>query len=1796
MSSSYFPSYHSSSSLASTPLASYAPTGAGSGPTGAAAPPPHRRTVSEMESSDIEALEKECFDLKLRLYYLEEKTKAGLPLPQQLYQSLMTSADLQSALTAAEAELETKNGLLVKARSVIEALTSDVQNQKAQFAHDRSQLQSEVTDRVNATAHSFESQMIAMRHQVQESQAHKLQVDEEMQQLRLVLQQMENVTAQTASENSQLTDELRRLALQLSEKEAASAQQAEVSETQLRAITDRSVSKEDYDSLHHRYSALESEMVEWRSAISSREVTYQATSDQLQAAMQQVEEMRLVQVRLDESQARVLQLEAQLASSAQDLSSQQSHFDRMLQEDDRRLSEAFQAERTTLIDAHQRQVDTLVADHAARVQSLEESNRANFAELQDVYNRQLMELRAQHEEEAARRHDEERTRTNEMATRMAEMTSRFEQEMSTQARAHSDQLQRLQEEQEATRAQESHTHSDDIAQLHLRLQEADHRLASAVASHSQARTLWEQSAASDLAAARKDIEQRDAIHQIHTQRAEEKLAEVQSQKEREVADALAAVREKTAADVDQARDTAKADRAQLESQMRQQQEEFRSQHEQVIASIEQQWKEKESGLRADAEKAHEAQLREADNLRRVLRSLRGQVDHLESVLASEFVPLTRHTELARRESSLREEVRTSHARIADLRTDLERTKIESVAIAKFHEVEDALERSQAELRTLQQRVHVAHTSAQAQSQAHTAAASTMHSSTTSPILHLSMYPTPTHSALSSSHAAFSTPAAPLLRTSPSPSQVDTAAPTWPAHTMDLTPTLRKLQAENRALTMQVAALKRHIDEEVVSRDEEFVDRQLLVDAQEEITAITNRLHRRDADVRHLRDLLGASESESSAHSVSPTHIDGVDVNLRDLALGSGVHISSLAPTHSDSSRASKESHALPARQAEDLAHEVARLTRALQARTEELSSLQSRLRESKSALREARESMVDRSVVTDLESQLEGFQRDASLRDGHISSLTAALQSAETALIELRSSSSHQTAAAASATDSLRSDLQRQLDDVQQEAADHVRRVRHEFDSVLSARDREMESMRERHESEVASLSRARDQLLASHTAELESLQKEMAHAHTSAIEHAGKEAQMRLDAVTQAADESRHRLEELLSVEKAHSHAGADDAAARRAELESSLASSRSHAHACEEEKQRTELLVATISQQMVELANVISSDDLSATAPTVAFAEPPLSAPVQGPTAAAQRRPSPSPPRTAQRALFSPDGASASRSVSRGRTRPDSSRSPLFQQPYFVPATPFGGVAAHSSPHASPLTLPMSPEHIAAGSVASVGVAALSVAPHVSSITHSMQTIFARAQTAQERLREANDTIIALQHEIDAQSTSHRDESVALESRYAALVSEVESLKVSHDLAVNKEKDAFFAQIAIVHSKAERDVAKLEEQLDRAHHQSQQSLAASQQEWKSREQDLTRARDRLDQEVTDASRALDVRAREVETLKQTLSQANDALHRAAEDHKQSLAQLHSSLQSSSDRLAASEAACNSLEEAKSRLEHRIASAEASLQSAPTSDAVLQLRDRLHSAELEKTRLESSVLSLNQRLQDAEAERTAHMQLRLAHAALEQSHEKMISAQAIDADEKRDLQHQLDRARAFESDNAMLLNRLQQAEKRTQAVGAGQQLHVQVTRRVLMELCEVLHAAKIPASSKSHGRPRAHHHRTRVVIGAALTPNALYCPFSFTHFPSLSFQLTPMQVRLARLLSSLAVPFATRMMPSRRSSGSRSRCTRCSGTTRQTHNRERAQRAGVCVCRSLLSTLPAAPLASVSVAPSSTR
>ena len=83
-----------------------------------------------VEQEEIYKLEKENFDLKLRIFHLEESIRKHSPLKEdrvaEIRENQSDSSNLILTIQEKNAELEQRNNLLMKAKSAIEALKYEV--------------------------------------------------------------------------------------------------------------------------------------------------------------------------------------------------------------------------------------------------------------------------------------------------------------------------------------------------------------------------------------------------------------------------------------------------------------------------------------------------------------------------------------------------------------------------------------------------------------------------------------------------------------------------------------------------------------------------------------------------------------------------------------------------------------------------------------------------------------------------------------------------------------------------------------------------------------------------------------------------------------------------------------------------------------------------------------------------------------------------------------------------------------------------------------------------------------------------------------------------------------------------------------------------------------------------------------------------------------------------------------------------------------------------------------------------------------------------------------------------------------------------------------------------------------------------------------------------------------------------------------------------------------------------------------------------------------------------------------
>lgn len=1394
----------------------------------------HRRSPSDLESLDLESLERENFDLKMRLFYLEEKTAASAGLPSQLYASMSRNAEMERALQQAESEVEGKNALLLKARSVIESLQSETMSLRSQAAL----AQASMSHEINGAVAALQAELQLARQQQQDAVIRKQTVEEELAALRLVLSQMENGSSGLAAENARLIEQIRELTAQL-QSHQSTAQGAQANHASLQ------------DQLHS-----------WKDEIAAREEIYRATTAQLSESRARLEDLSGVATKLEESQTQVHALQMQLqalqahtdhqsSEMAHQLSAQQSKFEAALAEDDRRLNAAFSAEK-----------EQLSRQHSEQLQQRDEATRTAFAELQDAYAAQRSEDLAAHEAQlASLRADFEAAlaRQDEQASaRAEEAAARFEAELHTKSLAFDLALREAtaRAESDAARA------AEETARAH----------AAEVAELVQSRLLLQTQLDHAVANAAKDLDQSARIHALQISRLEDKIAEVQQ--------------------------TARVDAQKAEAALR--------------ASLEGSAQEREAAL-----------VHELDFMRNnVVRVLRSQLETLEATLQRDFVPLQKLDEALTREAAAKEEARSLRAKLAEKQEQLDRLRGETVPLSKLAEAEESLEKREREVAALQaafQRVQAQRSGAGASPSPRGSNASASPAQHASPILQLSMYPSSSPPA-----PAAASPLSPQrgLRISPpaqfSPSTATAGfgsaqvfplpSPTAP----DLKPALRKLGAENRSLQSQVASLRARLKEQTEEIEADFAPKTTLQEAQDDLAVLEARTQRRDREVKQLRELLvyarfppGVAGSNNNGDAIRELG-SAVGIEIRDLSPASSNGAASLSPRSPASRRSPSQASgdrtefgAKGTASNEEAAAEVSRLTRALKARGTELLTAQSKLRALKDSFDAMRDSSVDRSVASELESGLDAAARDLAARDTHINGLTAQLEQYSSALVEaegqiheLRQALSNQESQHGQAMQTLHS-----------EATEHVRSASVQFESELAQRERE----------------------------------------------------------AAQKIEDTRRALEAQAAAAASEASVASTLASARHSELESGLSKAQAKIQRLLEEKNRLEAVITSIAEQVAELnatAEFRQSDHPPPPQPQMPSGGASMAATVGSPQLrlSHSRAPSQSPARNNQSHSRAPSLTPSMSQQRRGMFSPSGG---LFSPAATAAASPFA--VAFASP-AAPLS-PSAPQ------------SALAIAPQVTSIAQSLQSLLGHAENYAERLGEYEAALAASEAVV-----------AEMNSREQALSGELEKLKRDLQASVNLAED-------------------------RAH-------------------------------------AIDNANLELQSLRPALASATDRVE-----------SLQSSLRQSED--------------SRSKLEQKLTSTEAALAAAPTAESLQLVNDRVHMLQVEVARLEQSLADSQKRLADAESERAGHVSLRLAHAALQETHDKLVSVATIDAEDKRVLSAQLDQARSIEADNALLQQRLQQAERRTQIVGADQQLNVQVTRRVLVELCEVLHAAKIPASSQ---------------------------------------------------------------------------------------------------------------------------
>ena len=1666
--------------------------------------------MSEIESLDVEQLEKENFDLKLRLFYLEEKTKAGLPLPNQLYSSLMQNADLQSQLNSVEEELETKNNLLIKARSVIEALNHDLSHQRTQFAQERQQLQIEMNDRLHGAIHQLENQLIASRQQIQEAHGRKLQLDDEMTQLRIVLKEMESRSSELLHENSLFADEIRTKARAIEERDVTIAElrreidqvrrDAEVRHdetlaTELSHHVPRSEHvrlEEQHRALELAHRDLEAEVVRWRTEVTEREAVYKSTTDQLQATYAELDQLRSWRTACEESRVTCRELEAQLREAreaqtrvetkcADELARQQAELTTRQHTDAERLDAEWKREYERLVETHRTEEASQRAEHERKVREVEEKSSANFKELQDVYNSQLVdaqhrndariaELRAEYDALAQLQVDAARTR-HEDATRD------FERRV--------DELKALQ----ATQVQELTTvHETELYALRKTILDLEARLV-AVDENAELRVraieLAKQHA---IESYEKDLAQLRELHQLHTSNHAEQMRALETRHatalehveqthatRRQELEArhteqvtklehdVTELTERLEREVTELTERLATTRVELERQLvdeRRRSEidltnahaESRDSHTTLLASIETQWRTKETSL------MHQHQ-HELAHLQSLVDALRTQHDAAERHCATSHVALDKYDACMAKASEAREECRALRTKLNDATLELETLRGETVSVTKYHQLQDECDALRRELATIaiatppppptRSPTFVGRSRTLTNASTRTLSASPVRQSPAgshvppSPIVQVSMFPsTPTPAPTSQPMASYGSENGML--------QASSLEHANTSHKLQL----RRLESENRALHVQLTLLKRRLHEFEEERRDDFVERTLFDRVSEEVEALELKLQRRETELQYLRQLSLHAPSPSSSPSLAMTpalpqsNMTSVPStplrsHARELqyhAHQMGIEVSAL--TSSDASASPSQSPPPSSHLVADLEHEVARLSKSLKARTSELATLQTRVRELQREKHALEESTVARATWRELESQYESLTNECATKshalervEGECTQLAHELASRDTRIEQLEHELERAQEHARHTIDALRQEWQHELDLVGDEARRHVQETRDELDSVRRAKDAELASLVSAHRTEVETMSRA-------HAQDCDRVSDELETRHTQRV----------------------HELETRLAAECARLETRVEEATQRRQELENELVGAQAKHARTDDERQRLELLVATLSQQMVELVQVTSHLDDDATDEIGVGAEfqPTLglgsTMRQSSPSPSATRRtPSRSPTRSSTGAgtgtgtgtgtggLFSPD---ASMRHGHGRSR-DTHASSLFQM---------DGV------HGSPLSLPMSPEHLSHGSLGTASSAPLTVAPHVTSLVRSMEAVYESARRAHRQKCELVATIAQLRRASDDLIVQHESQMSELVAQRAVLMKQLESHRDEHQTALLHEKDACLKQVTSLQEKYERDVARLESRLVALQTESRERETTLSDELRRCESESARTKEHTLKASLELTHALEMRVKEADMLRATIDQLKDAMKQASDEHKQA---TDGHALAIADWRAQLETQTTSHAAQATKIEHL----EAQLKQAPTRDEVTLLHERVRVSEEARSKLTHEHALLTDRL---ETEQQAHMALRLTHNTLESEYERARHTLDQLDDEKRELQAQLERLRATESENLILQQRIAQAERRTHVVGQDQQHNIQITRRVLQELCEVLYAAKIPSSSQS--------------------------------------------------------------------------------------------------------------------------
>jgi len=308
----------------------------------------------------------------------------------------------------------------------------------------------------------------------------------------------------------------------------------------------------------------------------------------------------------------------------------------------------------------------------------------------------------------------------------------------------------------------------------------------------------------------------------------------------------------------------------------------------------------------------------------------------------------------------------------------------------------------------------------------------------------------------------------------------------------------------------------------------------------------------------------------------------------------------------------------------------------------------------------------------------------------------------------------------------------------------------------------------------------------------------------------------------------------------------------------------------------------------------------------------------------------------------------------------------------------------------------------------------------------------------------------VSTLMHELYSTLDSYRSRLIEYEYSYSSLQAYLSSTLASHARSQQEHEDAYsklLSELDALQVESQQKVHSVREEAFDAQRRHEEELTRQQSEWK-------------------------LKAREMDQEKNAIQKELNRAHLEAQSKEKEIAELKSELTSVKQRQDASNATLEANEATRHKLAEKVDKYRALLRAAPTNDALRSLQDRIVELESNNSRLEVSLQSAEAASKDAETDRVALLALRLAHSTLESRLQEVEVSLSAAQEEVRVLNVQLEASKSYEAEAQMLQQRVQQAERRAEVVGADQQHHVQVARRVLLELCEVMHQAKIPHSN----------------------------------------------------------------------------------------------------------------------------